>query len=174
MNTSLLSNRTALRRVFSILLFSAASVAFCAIVTSGALNSKRAQEQNPLSKIAPWVIDHTAGNNQAEYLVVLSDQADSSGAAALRTKQEKGRYVRDVLWNKAQSTQGPILKILRDRGVEHRSFYIVNMIWVKGDLNLALGLAARSDIVQIEGNPVIHNIPNPLRVEKISDQPETV
>ena len=129
MNTSLLSNRTALRRVFSILLFSAASVAaFCAIVTSGALNSKRAQEQNPLSKIAPWVIDHTAGNNQAEYLVVLSDQADSSGAAALRTKQEKGRYVRDVLWNKAQSTQGPILKILRDRGVEHRSFYIVNMI----------------------------------------------
>src|SRR6266480_2691323 len=174
MNTSLLSNRTALRRVFSILLFSAASVAaLCAIVTPGAANSARAQEQNPLSKIAPWVIDHTAGGNQAEYLVVLSDQADSSGAAALRTKQEKGRYVRDVLWNKAQSTQGPILKILRDRGVEHRSFYIVNMIWVKGDLGLALAVAARSDVARIEGNPVIHNIPNPLPVKKISDQPET-
>src|SRR6266480_7481233 len=174
MNTSLLSNRTALRRVFSILLFSAASVAaLCAIVTPGAANSARAQEQNPLSKIAPWVIDHTAGGNQAEYLVVLSDQADSSGAAALRTKQEKGRYVRDVLWNKAQSTQGPILKILRDRGVEHRSFYIVNMIWVKGDLDLALALAARSDVARIEGNPVIHNIPNPLPVKNISDQPET-
>ena len=139
------------------LLFTIALVAaLCAIVTSRAVNPVRAQKPNVLSKIAPWVLDHTTGGSQAEYLVVLSDQADFSGAAVLRTKQEKGRYVRDVLWNKAQSTQGPILKILRDRGVEHRSFYIVNMIWVKGDLNLALALAARSDIARIEGNPVIH------------------
>ena len=147
--------------------------AFCAIMTSAAVNSPRSQGQNPLSKIAPWVIDHTTGGKQAEYLVVLSDQADFSGASLLRTKQEKGRYVHDVFWNKAQSTQGPILKILRDRGVAHRSFYIVNMIWVKGDLDLAMALAARSDVARIEGNPVIHNIPNPLPVKTISDQPET-
>ena len=74
--------------------------ALCAIVTSRAVNPARAQNPNALSKIAPWVLDHTVGGQQAEYLVVLSDQADFSGAAALRTKQEKGRYVRDVLWSK--------------------------------------------------------------------------
>src|ERR1043166_1827750 len=167
MKTNALSNRTAQRRVLSIFLFSAALVtALWAIVTSA-----RTREESPLSKIAPWVIDHTAGSKQAEYLVVLSDQADLSGAAALRTRNEKGRYVRDVLWSKAQRSQAPILKMLRDRGVEHRSFYVVNMILVKGDLNLALELAARSDIARIEGNPLIQSVEEPLSIEYVSDHP---
>jgi serine protease AprX len=138
----------------------------------------RANTTSALSKIAPWVIDHTAGQNKAEYLVVLSDQADLSGAAALATKQEKGRFVRDALWNKAQSTQGPVLKMLRDRGVQYQSFYIVNMILVKGgDFNLALELASRSDIARVEGNPVIHNnlpTPEPETNAAAPAVPETV
>src|SRR5947207_10978238 len=46
-------------------------------------------------------------------------------------------------------------------------------MWLTDDLDLALALAARSHVARIEGNPVIHNIPNPLPVKKISDQPET-
>jgi serine protease AprX len=116
-----------------------------------------------LTKIAPWVLEHTADGKQAEFLVVLADQADFSGANALATKAEKGRYVRDVLWNKAQSTQGPVLQLLQDRHVEYRSFYIVNMFWVKGTLDLATELAARPDVARIEGNPVIHNdLPAPV------------
>lgn len=110
-----------------------------------------------MTKIAPWVLDHTAHGKQAEFLVVLADQADFSAAYSLPTKLEKGRYVRNVLWNKAQSTQGPIIAMLRARAVEYRSFYIVNMLWVKGDFNLALDLAMRPDVGRIEGNPVIHN-----------------
>ena len=49
-------------------------------------------------------------------MVVLADQADLSGAAMLRAKIDKGRYVRDALWNKAQTTQAPILKWLRTAG----------------------------------------------------------
>ena len=140
-------------------------------MTSRAVNPVRGQDQNAWSKIAPWVLDHTANGKQAEYLVVLSDQADFSAAYSLPTKLEKGRYVRDVLWNKAQNTQGPILQMLRDRGVEHRSFYIVNMIWVKGDFNLAFALATRPDVARIEGNPVIHNL-LPTPVGNVSDQPQ--
>ena len=110
-----------------------------------------------MTKIAPWVLDHTAGGKQAEFLVVLADQADFSAAYSLSAKVEKGRYVRDALWNKAQATQGPIIELLKQRGVEYRSFYIVNMLWVKGDFNLALDLAMRPDVGRIEGNPVIHN-----------------
>src|SRR5215207_1972487 len=34
-------------------------------------------------KIAPWVLEHTANGQRAEFIVVLTDQADLSGAAAL-------------------------------------------------------------------------------------------
>src|ERR1700736_2803652 len=89
-------------------------------------------------KIAPWVIEHTANDRQAEFIVVLADQADLSGAAALPTKNDKGRYVYQTLWNKSQATQGPILQWLSERGIQHQSYYIVNAILVKnGNLEIA-------------------------------------
>ena len=86
----------------------------------------------PTNKITPWVIGHTADGQQAEFMVVLVDQADLRPAAALATKSEKGRYVYDALRAKSQTTQGPILQWLRERGIEHRSFYILNAVLVKG------------------------------------------
>ncbi len=173
MNRNLISKKGVLRRAFSILLFtSALVVALCAIMTTRAVNSRRGQDQAALSKIAPWVLDHTANGQTAEYLVVLADQADFSAAYSMSTKLEKGRYVRDVLWNKARSTQGPIIGLLNQRGVQYRSFYIVNMLWVKGDFNLAMELAARPDVARIEGNPVIHNNLPVALPASITAQPE--
>ena len=80
----------------------------------------------------------------------------------LPTKAEKGRYVYDALSNKSQATQGPVLKWLRERGIEHRSFYIVNALLVKGGREVAEALASRQDVVRIEGNPRIRNLlPDP-------------
>src|SRR5206468_8977233 len=115
-----------------------------------------------LGKVAPWVMEHTANGQQAEFLVVLADQADLSQAASLRTKVEKAQFVYDSLSNKAQTTQGPLLQWLRDRGLEHRSFYIVNAILVKGTREVAEALAARPDVARMEGNPHISNqLPQP-------------
>ena len=114
------------------------------------------------TKIAPWVIERTANGENAEFFIVLADQADLSGAAALTTKTEKGRYVYDALRNKSQATQGPVLQWLRERGIEHRSFYIVNAILVKGSREVAEALASRHDVARIEGNPHIQNsLPEP-------------
>jgi subtilisin family serine protease len=111
--------------------------------------------QNP--KIARWVRDHTANGRQAEFLVVLSDQADLTQAKALKSRHERRHRVREALWNKAQQTQQPILQWLRERKIEHRSFYIVNAIWVKADADVAAALAARPDVLRVEGNPLIRN-----------------
>ncbi len=114
------------------------------------------------TKIAPWVMEHTANGQQAEFFVVLADQADVGGAAALPTKVEKGRFVHDALWNKSQATQGPILQWLSERGLEHQSFYIINAILVKGSREIAEALAARPDVARVEGNPQIQNsLPQP-------------
>ena len=172
--TKLTTKPGPLRRAVSLFLFAAAAAAaLWAIAPPRALSQSHAQDQSAaLSKIAPWVLQHTADGKQAEFLVVLADQADLSGAEALATKQEKGRYVRDTLWSKAQTTQAPILTWLRERNIEHRSYYIVNLIWVKGNLDVAVELAARPDVLRIEGNPVIHNdLPQPGPVERAPAQP---
>src|SRR4029453_4107908 len=95
-----------LRRII-VFLFLAAAVA----TVIGAIASSRAvsQSSNPeqaaaLRKIAPWVTKHTAGGKQAEFMIVLADQADLGGAAALKTKSEKGRFVPDALRNKSKTT----------------------------------------------------------------------
>jgi serine protease AprX len=126
-------------------------------------------------KIAPWVVEQTANGQQAEFLVVLADQADLSPAAALRTKAEKGRFVHDALWNKAHITQGAILQWLRERSIEHQSFYIVNAILVKGSREIAEALASRPDVARVEGNPVIHNdLPHPVEGPVQPEAPVTI
>src|SRR6266704_3433784 len=118
-------------------------------------------------KIAPWVMEHTVNGQRAEFFVVLADQADLSQAAALQTKAEKGRYVYNTLLNKSLTTQGPLLQWLRERGLEHQSFYIVNAILVKGTRDVAGTLAARPDVARVEGNPHIQNqLPQPEAVDE--------
>jgi serine protease AprX len=169
-----------LRRILCSLFFAAAAVAALgAIASSRAISQGGPPNQDATAnKIAPWVMDHTANGQQAEFFVVLADQADVSGAAALPTKNEKGRYVRDALWNKSQATQGPILQWLRERGIEHQSFYIVNAILVKGTRDVAEALAARPDVARLEGNPHIQNhLPQPEAVDEAPaylHRPETI
>ena len=99
-------------------------------------------------------------------------------AANLQTKAEKGRFVYNALLNKAQTTQGPILQWLREHGLEHRSFYIINAILVKGSREVADGLAARPDVARVEGNPLIHNnLPQPgpaIEAPSYLQRPETI
>ena len=128
--------------------------------------SQRVEDDAFHLKIAPWVIEHTANGQRAEFIVVLTDQADLSGAAALTTKMEKGRYVYHALRNKSWATQTPILQWLRDRGIEHQSFYIVNAILVRGSREVAEALASRQDVARIEGNLQIKNI-LPQRIQSL-------
>jgi serine protease AprX len=160
------------RFLFGLALFSAGT--FLAFLSFAAAPARGPDHNAAMKKIAPWVIERTANGNEAEFFVVLADQADLQGAAALKTKEEKGRYVRDALWEKAQATQGPLLKWLEERKVEHRSYYIVNLVWVKADFDMAMTLAARPDILRVEGNPLIHNVLEPVPEGKMASQPNSV
>src|SRR5882724_3252234 len=174
------SSFTSWRRIFCSLFLGAAAVALIAAVASsdaGGSTSPKAMgqrvEDNAFhQKIAPWVMEHTANGQQAQFFVVLADQADLSPAASLQAKTEKGRFVYQTLLDKAQSTQGPILQLLQDRNIEHQSFYIVNAILVKGDRQLAETFAARPDVARVTGNPHIQNdLPQRGAIEQSPLQP---
>src|SRR5437762_14140331 len=87
------------RRIFSSLFLLAAAAA-----AIGAIHSSRAVAQGSFralgasaSKIAPWVLEHTANRQQAQSFVVRADQAELSRAATLQTKTVKRRYVYTTL-----------------------------------------------------------------------------
>jgi subtilisin family serine protease len=89
---------------------------------------------------------------EAEFLVMLSQQADLSGASSLPSKRQKGTYVFERLTGVARATQGPLVNQLESWGVEHRAYWIANMVWVRGDLGVICSLAQREDVARLMVN----------------------
>ena len=114
--------------------------------------------QKALKKIAPWVLAKTADGGEAEFLVMLQEQADLSGAAQFETKEDKGRYVFETLRATAEASQASLIGWLEDREVKYRSFYIVNAVWVKASQDVALEIASRPDVANIVGNPQLRGV----------------
>ncbi|HEX4952146.1 MAG TPA: S8 family serine peptidase [Thermoanaerobaculia bacterium] len=133
----------------------AGSKLMCLVLVAAFAQAGSARAQNGAEKLDPWVIENTRAGAEAELFIVLREQADLSAAAKLKGKLDKGRFVYETLMETARSSQGPILDELALRGIEHRPFYLVNAIWVKGDRSLALALAARPDVARVDGNPLL-------------------
>lgn len=106
-------------------------------------------------KVDPWVRDTVASAASTEALIVLDEQADLSAAAAIRDKNAKGRYVFNRLQEVAARTQPPLRALLDAHGIEHRPFWVANMIWVRGDRAALEMLAARSDVSRLAANPSV-------------------
>ena len=107
------------------------------------------------AKVDDWVLT-SSESGETEFLLYLTEQADLSGAEELITKHEKGSYVFAELTKAAVRTQKPLLAALSTMGVEHRSYWIANMIWVQGDLKIVDTLAKRNDVAHIYANPSVH------------------
>jgi subtilisin family serine protease len=120
---------------------------------------------NPKSddRVSSWVWRATSDGGQTDFLVVLAEQADVSPARTLASKQARGRFVRDILWETAERSQAPLRAWLDARGIRYRSYYIVNLIHVQGgDRALVEALASRPDVDRIEANPAVRvSLPPP-------------
>lgn len=106
------------------------------------------------SRVDPWVLSQVQ-KGQTEFLLLLDVQADLSAAASLQGKEEKGRYVYEALTHKARQTQKPLVQELERLGVSYRTFWIVNMIWVRGDSAAVQSLAMKTAVRHIFANPAV-------------------
>ena len=123
------------------------------VTTAGAASVSNPPAQPPWKhKVDPWVLA-AAGAGPAEFLVFLSEQAEVVSAEHLPTKAQKGRFVVDRLRETAARTQGPLLSALAARGVEHRPYWVANMVWVRGGLALVEEMARRDDVSHVHANP---------------------
>ncbi len=113
-------------------------------------------------KVDPWILERASETGTVELLVVLAEQADLAGAAHLPGKEAKGRYVFERLRETAAKSQGPLLTELRNRGVEHRPYWVANMIWARADLTTVEALARREDVARLHANPTVRmDLPAP-------------
>ena len=107
-----------------------------------------AQLQSWDSKVDQSVLN-AASTGQAEFLIYMNSQADLNGAYALGTKEEKGQFVYEQLTATAESTQSRVLQTLTNFGAAHRSFWVTNAIWAKGDLAVVQAVASLPEVAHV-------------------------
>jgi serine protease AprX len=108
-------------------------------------------------KVDLWVLQsaQAAGDGQVDFLIYLVEQADLRQAATLTSKEEKGDYVFRSLTETARRTQTSLLQELQRQDIPHRSYWIANMVWARGDLQVVQDLAQRREVARIHANPQV-------------------
>jgi serine protease AprX len=126
------------------------------------------------TKVSAKVLRDTANGGTTSFLVLLSSQADLSGAATQPTKLAKGQFTVTTLRTYADRTQAPIRAMLDGMGVSYLSHWAVNAIRVTGGRAVVDALAARSDVARIVANPWIRSTLLPATPPKIVAAPSTI
>ena len=115
-----------------------------------------AQPVNWLNKIDPALRTRIQTEGAGEFLVILTAQADVSAADKMTRKEEKGRYVYETLLELAEATQPAVRQVIRDAQAPLQSFWVINALWSKGNMELVERLAQMPEVDRIENNPVMH------------------
>lgn len=106
------------------------------------------------AKIDPALLQ-AVRSGQTDALVYLAEQADVSGAYHLTTKEARGAYVYETLRRHAAATQAPLLATLRAAGADHQSFWVANMLWIRGDASVLQAMAQAPEVAYVYANPAI-------------------
>ncbi len=129
--------------------------------------------QSSQAFIDPWVVEKTHGGSEAEFLIVLHAQADTAPARQLQGKEARGAWVMTTLQGVAEATQPPVLKLLQEMGIPHRSYWIVNMIWARGSWEAVRRIAELPEVAKILANPSVP-LQRPTLEEEASAAPEAI
>jgi serine protease AprX len=92
------------------------------------------------------------GTGQVEFMVYLSQQADLREAPRSTSREAKAAWVIDRLQRTATRTQEPLIALLELARAEYRSYWIANVIWVRGETSLVERIATRPEVQRVEAN----------------------
>lgn len=98
------------------------------------------------SKVNPVLLERLQTEEQTEMMVILTEQADLSGASALPTKVEKTTFVYNALKEVADRTQPPLLEYFKSKGLSYKAYYIQNAIQITGRIETIRWLENRTDV----------------------------
>jgi subtilisin family serine protease len=136
------------RRVLKVLL-----ALCCSLLVSP--SDSQAELASWRDKVDPSLLGESPGTDQGEFLLLLAEQAELSDLKALRDRRQRGARVVERLRELAQRTQAGLIAELDSGGAEWRSFWAVNMIWVRGSLVLLPTLASSTRVARVLPNPQV-------------------
>jgi subtilisin family serine protease len=90
-----------------------------------------------------------AADGRQTVWLMLRQQADLGAARGMRDWRARGQMVFDRLRGMAGESQGPLREILRSRGIDHQSFWIVNAIRVTADPGLVRLLSQFPEVASV-------------------------
>ena len=123
-------------------------VASAQTVKTGTTAGTTAAAPDWRSKVDARVLDALAVG-PAEFLIYMRQQADLSGASALRSKAEKGRYVYERLTATAATTQSGVRRTLEQFGATYQTFWVSNTIHAKGGAAVVQAVASHPEVAAI-------------------------
>ncbi|HEX2417989.1 MAG TPA: S8 family serine peptidase, partial [Micromonosporaceae bacterium] len=141
----------------------AATLATAAIpltsLSAPATANPRADDTAP--RIEQQVRDQIAKKGTTSFWVVLDSDADLAGAARLKRKADKGRFVLTAKTRHAERTQAGLRAVLDRHKAEYASYWIDNSLFVTGDTALLAEIAARPEVEAVEADEAVE-LPAPL------------
>lgn len=137
----------------------ASALAFLFSFTASAQNGEDWKQ-----KVAPSLLEQTRSGQSASFLILLTNQADVSGARQLHTKEDKGTYVFNTLQQTARQSQRSLKGFLDAQHITYHSLYVVNAIRAEGTLSLMQSLAGRQDVASVLAEPSV-TLPKPVEEE---------
>ncbi len=141
--------------------------------------TKAARLSNWSSKVDSVVLraGSDAPASEIDFIVVLTEQADLSGAAKLASKIEKAKFVYERLTEVARRSQPAVTRALEKQGLAYQPFWAANMIRVRGPISAVQMMAQRNDVARIHANPLVH-FQEPVSEQKslrtTSDAPDSI
>jgi subtilisin family serine protease len=98
------------------------------------------------------LLEHFENNEEAEYIVLLKENAVIGSGINTLDKKSKGRLVFNTLRQHAEVTQKPLISFLQSHSVPYQSFYITNALKVTSNKDIMMALASRPDVRYILDN----------------------
>lgn len=118
-------------------------------------------DQDWQNKVEVKLLESAINGNNVEFLIVLENTNDFSHLATL-TKDEKATAVYQALKGKATAAQQNVISVLENKNASYRSFFIINMVHTRGNIELIETLARMPEVLKIQSNPV-GKIQQPVR-----------
>ena len=106
-------------------------------------------------KVSPSLLEHTRDGQTSPFLILLSSQADVSGAGQLHSKDAKATYVYQTLQHTANLSQKGITAFLDEKQISYQRLIVVNAIRAEGSLDLIKSIAQRPDVARLMADPMI-------------------
>lgn len=120
----------------------------------------------------------TAPNEKVAVFAVLTEQADLSAASAIEDWDARGWAVYNALTDVAERTQPAVMATLqqfnnRSQAIEIKSFWIVNLVSLRGDRATIEALAALPQVKQIIPHMKLE-LPEPVEMSSTDQSPDAI